>query len=77
MKEASETYLEGILGYEERPLVSSDYLNDIRSGIVDAPCTMVNDGTQVKLLVWYDNELGYAHRMMELVAKVAAGLPGA
>jgi glyceraldehyde 3-phosphate dehydrogenase len=75
LKEASETYLEGILGYEERPLVSADYVNDQRSGIVDAASTMVNNGTQVKLLVWYDNEVGYACRMMELVSKVAAGLP--
>lgn len=77
LKEASETYLKDILGYEERPLVSSDYVNDRRSGIVDAASTMVNDGTQVKLLVWYDNEMGYACRMMELVSKVAASLPEA
>lgn len=77
LKEASEGALRGILGYEERPLVSTDYVNDPRSGIVDAPCTMVNDGTQVKLLVWYDNELGYAHRMMDLVSRVASSLPRA
>jgi glyceraldehyde 3-phosphate dehydrogenase len=75
LKEASQSGLRGILGYEERPLVSTDYVNDTRSGIVDGPCTMVNDGTQVKLLVWYDNEVGYAHRLMELVAKVAGSLP--
>ena len=74
LKEASESYLQGILGYEERPLVSADYVNDPRSGIVDALSTMVNDGTQVKILAWYDNELGYACRMMDLVEKVAAGL---
>ena len=74
-KEASESYLAGILGYEERPLVSADYLDDPRSGIVDAPCTMVNDGTQLKVIAWYDNEWGYASRMMELVAKVARTLP--
>jgi len=74
-KEASESYLAGILGYEERPLVSTDYLNDARSGIVDAPCTMVNDGTQLKVVAWYDNEWGYATRMMELAAKVASTLP--
>ncbi|MDA0765492.1 MAG: ArsJ-associated glyceraldehyde-3-phosphate dehydrogenase [Verrucomicrobia bacterium] len=77
LKEASETDLRGILGYEERPLVSTDYVNDPRSGIVDAASTMVNDETQVKLLVWYDNEVGYACRMMELVSKVAASLPKA
>ncbi|NCF88944.1 MAG: ArsJ-associated glyceraldehyde-3-phosphate dehydrogenase [Verrucomicrobiaceae bacterium] len=77
LKEASETYLKDILGYEERPLVSTDYVNDQRSGIVDAASTMVNDSTQIKLLVWYDNEVGYACRMMELVSKVAASIPKA
>jgi len=75
LKEASEGSLSGILGYEDRPLVSADYTNDPRSGIVDGPSTMVVDGTQLKLLVWYDNEWGYANRMMELVQKVASTLP--
>lgn len=66
--------LAGILGYETRPLVSADYVNDTRSGIVDAPSTMVIDGRMVKVLVWYDNEYGYAHRLAELVATVAAGM---
>jgi glyceraldehyde 3-phosphate dehydrogenase len=74
LKEASEGSLSGILGYEDRPLVSADYTNDPRSGIVDGPSTMVVDGTQLKLLVWYDNEWGYANRMMELVQKVAKTL---
>jgi len=74
LKAAAEGPLKGILGYEERPLVSTDYTNDTRSGIVDAPSTMVTNGTQLKLLVWYDNEVGYATRMMELVSKVAASL---
>ena len=73
-KEASETYLQGILGYEERPLVSVDYKHDPRSSIIDAPSTMVIDGTQVKIYAWYDNEWGYMNRMMELTAKVAASL---
>ena len=67
--------LDGILGYEERPLVSVDYKDDPRSGIVDAASTMVTDGTQVKVLAWYDNEWGYANRLAELTRKVAAGLP--
>jgi len=71
LKEASEGELKGILGYEERPLVSVDYNNDVRSSIVDALSTMVIDDTQVKLLIWYDNEVGYANRMMELARKVA------
>jgi glyceraldehyde 3-phosphate dehydrogenase len=77
LKEASETYLKDILGYEDRPLVSADYTNDTRSGIVDGLSTMVNDGTQLKILIWYDNEFGYACRMMELVSKVAGALPQA
>lgn len=73
-KEASETYLEGILGYEERPLVSVDYKGDPRSSIIDAPSTMVINGTQVKIYAWYDNEWGYMNRMMELTEKVADSL---
>ena len=67
--------LDGILGYEERPLVSVDYKGDPRSGIVDAPSTMVVDGTQVKILAWYDNEWGYANRLVELARTVGARLP--
>jgi glyceraldehyde 3-phosphate dehydrogenase len=74
LRAAAEGPLAGILGYEERPLVSTDYLDDPRSGIVDAASTMVIDGTQVKLLVWYDNEIGYVHRMLELADLVARSL---
>ncbi|MEN8180539.1 MAG: ArsJ-associated glyceraldehyde-3-phosphate dehydrogenase [Pseudomonadota bacterium] len=70
-REAAEGELLGILGYEERPLVSVDYVNDPRSSIVDALSTMVIDGTQVKIYAWYDNEWGYVNRMMDLVRKVA------
>lgn len=73
-KEASEGELKGILGYEERPLVSVDYVNDPRSSIVDALSTLVTDGTQVKIYAWYDNEWGYVNRMMELARKVALSL---
>ena len=66
--------LKGILGYEERPLVSADYLNDPRSGIVDAPSTMVVNGTQVKIYAWYDNEWGYTCRMADIAEMVAYGL---
>lgn len=69
-KEASETYLKDILGYEERPLVSVDYKGDPRSAIIDAPSTMVINNTQVKIYAWYDNEWGYMNRMMELCEKV-------
>ncbi|MFD2177983.1 ArsJ-associated glyceraldehyde-3-phosphate dehydrogenase [Veronia pacifica] len=70
LKEASEGELAGILGYEERPLVSVDYRTDPRSGIIDALSTMVVNGTQVKLYVWYDNEWGYASRTAELALMV-------
>jgi len=73
-KEAEATYLKGILGVEERPLVSIDFKSDPRSSIIDAPSTMVVDGTQLKILAWYDNEMGYVHRMMELCKKVAWSL---
>jgi glyceraldehyde 3-phosphate dehydrogenase len=73
-KAAAEGELQGILGYEERPLVSVDYLNDPRSSIVDALSTMVIDGTQVKIYAWYDNEWGYVNRMMDLASKVAGNL---
>lgn len=71
---AAEGPLKGILGYETRPLVSADYVNDPRSGIVDAGSTMVIDGTQVKVLAWYDNEFGYATRLVDLAEKVAQRL---
>ncbi len=74
LKAAAEGELNNILGYEEKPLVSSDFTNNTRSGTVDALSTMVTDGTQLKLLVWYDNEVGYATRMMELAAMVAQSL---
>jgi glyceraldehyde 3-phosphate dehydrogenase len=66
--------LKGILGYEERPLVSIDYKDDPRSAIIDALSTMVVDETQVKILAWYDNEWGYANRMVELARKLALSL---
>ncbi|NRB04231.1 MAG: ArsJ-associated glyceraldehyde-3-phosphate dehydrogenase [Rhodobacteraceae bacterium] len=73
-KAAADGALAGILGYEERPLVSTDYTNDPRSSIVDAPSTMVVNGTQVKIYAWYDNEWGYAHRLVDVAQMVAASL---
>ena len=75
LQAAAEGPLAGILGFEERPLVSVDYKDDPRSGVVDAACTMVTDATQVKVLAWYDNEWGYANRLVELAGIVAAALP--
>ena len=73
-REAAAGDLRGILGYEERPLVSVDYVNDPRSSVVDAPSTLVIDDTQVKVYAWYDNEWGYVNRLMDLTQKVAATL---
>ncbi|UWQ96529.1 ArsJ-associated glyceraldehyde-3-phosphate dehydrogenase [Rhodobacteraceae bacterium M385] len=73
-KAAAEGPMKGILGYEERPLVSTDYTNDERSSIVDAPSTMVVNGTQVKIYAWYDNEMGYAHRLVDVAMLVGASL---
>ena len=70
LKASAEGELKDILGFEERPLVSIDYKTDPRSCIVDAPSTMVVNGTQVKLYVWYDNEWGYANRTAEIVRMV-------
>jgi glyceraldehyde 3-phosphate dehydrogenase len=67
--------LAGILGLETRPLVSTDYAGDTRSSIVDAPSTLVTDGTLLKVYAWYDNEMGYACRMVDLALHLeAAGL---
>jgi glyceraldehyde 3-phosphate dehydrogenase len=63
---AASGSLAGILGFEARPLVSADYANDTRSAIVDGPSTMVTDGTLLKVYAWYDNEVGYACRMVDL-----------
>jgi len=70
-KNAANNELQGILGYEERPLVSIDYKTDPRSCTIDALSTMVINNTQLKLYAWYDNEWGYANRTAELMLKVA------
>ncbi|MEG3753914.1 ArsJ-associated glyceraldehyde-3-phosphate dehydrogenase [Psychromonas arctica] len=69
LKEASEGELAGILGYEERPLVSIDYRGDQRSTIVDALSTMLIGKRMLKIYAWYDNEMGYATRTAELIKK--------
>lgn len=68
---AAENNLKDILGYETRPLVSTDYTNDARSSIVDAPSTMVINDTQVKIIAWYDNEWGYVNRMIDIAHMLA------
>ena len=74
LRSAAESELQGILGFEDRPLVSADFVNDTRSGIVDGPSTMVVDDRMVKVLTWYDNEYGYAFRLADLAARVATDL---
>ncbi|MBX3501357.1 MAG: ArsJ-associated glyceraldehyde-3-phosphate dehydrogenase [Alphaproteobacteria bacterium] len=69
---AARDGLAGILGFETRPLVSADYCNDTRSAIVDAPSTLVTDGTLLKVYAWYDNEIGYVCRMVDLANIVIA-----
>ena len=71
---AAEGPLNGILGFETRPLVSADYTNDTRSTIIDGPSTMVVAGTQVKVYAWYDNEMGYAHRLVDVALMVGGSL---
>ena len=68
--EAANNELAGILGYEERPLVSADYVNDTRSSIIDAASTLVTDGTMLKVYAWYDNEMGYACRMVDVATRM-------
>jgi glyceraldehyde 3-phosphate dehydrogenase len=68
---AANGALQGILGYETRPLVSIDYVNDNRSAVIDALSTMVVNGTQLKVYAWYDNEWGYSSRMADLACHIA------
>ena len=70
-KAAADGELTGIFGYDERPLVSIDYRSDPRSGVLDGSFTRVVNGTLVKLYAWYDNEMGYANRTVELARKIA------
>ena len=71
-KSAAAGPLAGILGFETRPLVSADYANDTRGAIVDAPSIMVTDETLLKVYAWYDNEVGYACRMVDLANFIVA-----
>jgi glyceraldehyde 3-phosphate dehydrogenase len=70
LKEASEGELKGILGFSEEPLVSTDYIQDKRSSIVDGLSTMVIDN-MVKIVSWYDNEWGYSNRVIDLAKYIA------
>ena len=70
LKSASENELKNILGYEKRPLVSTDFVNDPRSSVIDSLSTMVINETQVKIYAWYDNEWGYANRLTDIIKLV-------
>jgi glyceraldehyde-3-phosphate dehydrogenase type I len=70
-KEAARGNLQGILDYTEDELVSADIIDDLHSGILDATMTRVVDNTMVKVCVWYDNEAGYAKRLLELAEYIA------
>ena len=76
LRNAAKGELEGILDYNELPLVSSDYVSDPHSSIVDGLSTSVLPGGMSKVLAWYDNEMGYAHRVVDLAAMVGRSLPG-
>jgi glyceraldehyde 3-phosphate dehydrogenase len=67
--------LEGILQYNEDPIVSSDIVTSSYSSVFDAPLTMVVDGKLVKVVSWYDNEWGYSNRVVDLAQRVLAGSP--
>lgn len=69
-REASEGEMDGILGYTETPLVSSDYIGDPRSAIVDGEFTTVRDKNLVKVIAWYDNEWGYSNRLVDMVNQI-------
>jgi len=68
LKEASETSLKGIMNYTEVPMVSVDFTSDPASSSVDGPLTMVIGGDLVKVISWYDNEMGYSHRVVDLIS---------
>lgn len=72
LKKASQGELKGILGYTEEPLVSIDFNGNTLSSIVDAPTTAVIEGQMVKVLSWYDNEMGYSARMVDLAQFISA-----
>ncbi|HLC94974.1 MAG TPA: type I glyceraldehyde-3-phosphate dehydrogenase [Patescibacteria group bacterium] len=71
---AASPELSGILGVTDEPVVSSDFIGDKRSSIVDLSLTKVVDGNLVKVVAWYDNEWGYAHRLVELAQEIGKGL---
>ena len=72
IKEASENELKGILGYTEDMVVSSDFIGDTRTSIFDAKAGIMLNDTFVKLVSWYDNEMGYSNKVLDLIAHMSA-----
>jgi glyceraldehyde 3-phosphate dehydrogenase len=72
LKNASETYLKGILAYTDDEVVSSDFIHDKSSSIFDAGSSIELNSTFFKLISWYDNEWGYSNRVVDLVKYIAA-----
>ena len=70
LKKAADGDMKGVLKYTEEPIVSCDIIGDSHSSIVDAKCTMVMDGNKVKVVSWYDNEIGYSSRVVDLIQKI-------
>lgn len=75
LREAAQNSLRGVLAYREDPLVSTDYIGDPHSCIIDGPLTMVTGGHTLKVVGWYDNEWGFSNRLAELTALVASRIP--
>ena len=75
MKQASETYLKGYLGYTDEELVSTDFINDIRSAIYDSEATirsnLKDERRLFRIIAWYDNEWGYAHRVVDMIRYIS------
>ena len=69
-KKAAQSALKGIVEYTEEPIVSIDIIGNPHSCIIDADSTMVVDGTQLKVIGWYDNEWGYSNRVIDLIVYI-------
>ena len=71
IKEASETYMKGILGYTEDAVVSTDFVHESRTSVFDASAGIALNGNFMKLVSWYDNEWGYSNKVVDLIVHMA------